>query len=56
MAHKTHLFAEMSTVLESCVRKADGGGGFFCLFVTVLIYCFIVKFNGQISGHSVPQY
>lgn len=43
MAHKTHLFAEMSTVLESCVRKADGGGGFFCLFVcycfNLLLYC-----------------
>lgn len=25
MAHKTHLFAEMSTVLESRVRKTGGG-------------------------------
>lgn len=50
MAHKTHLFGEMSTVLESYVRKtgdSDGGSVFaFNVFGTVLSYCFIVKFNG----------
>lgn len=52
MAHKTHLFTEMSTVLESYVRKTggnDGGGDFaFKVFVIVLSYCFIFKFSGQI--------
>lgn len=52
MAHNTHLFTEMSTVLESYVRKTggnDGGGDFaFKVFVIVLSYCFIFKFSGQI--------
>lgn len=30
MSHKTHLFAEMSNVLESSVGKTDGRGS--CVF------------------------
>lgn len=46
MAHKTHLFAEQSTVFELCVRKtgsSDGGGVFD--FQSFFCYSFIVKFN-----------